>query len=438
MDLRTQLQSVVGDTYTLERELGGGGMSRVFVARETALGRPWSSRCCRPSWRHVVSVERFRREIRRRRAASSIPTSFRCSPPARPRRAALLHHAVRRGRIAPRRAWRGRASSRSRRRAVLATWLARCHTPTARHRPPRHQARQHPADRGRGASSPTSASPRRSRRQRSRERTHLRGRRARHAGLHGARSRPRPIPPPTTGPISTPWAWWPTRCSPASRPSRPQRRTPARRPCHRAAGAPRSSSAGLPPALAAVDALLRSVRPTGPSPPMSCLRCSNRRRPADRRQPRRFCFPRARRAAVAGRRRCRRRRARPGDRTCSPIASGRSRTLDRAVVAVAPFRVAARTPRSATCVRAWSTCSPPSSAGRRASGRRIRAPCSARGARRRRRRSRACRRRCAGLVARPRRRAAHSGERRGVEGSDHSLGRAARRGEGRLGGPRER
>jgi uncharacterized protein with PIN domain len=38
-DLRTQLQATLGDGYTLERELGGGGMSRVFVARENALGR---------------------------------------------------------------------------------------------------------------------------------------------------------------------------------------------------------------------------------------------------------------------------------------------------------------------------------------------------------------------------------------------------------------
>lgn len=38
-DLRAQLQSTLGDAYTLERELGGGGMSRVFVAHENALGR---------------------------------------------------------------------------------------------------------------------------------------------------------------------------------------------------------------------------------------------------------------------------------------------------------------------------------------------------------------------------------------------------------------
>ena len=39
MTLQEQLQSVLGATYTVERELGGGGMSRVFVATETALGR---------------------------------------------------------------------------------------------------------------------------------------------------------------------------------------------------------------------------------------------------------------------------------------------------------------------------------------------------------------------------------------------------------------
>ena len=36
-DLREQLQTTLGTAYTLE--LGGGGMSRVFVAVETVLGR---------------------------------------------------------------------------------------------------------------------------------------------------------------------------------------------------------------------------------------------------------------------------------------------------------------------------------------------------------------------------------------------------------------
>ena len=38
-DLRDQLQTTLGESYTLERELGGGGMSRVFVADEIRLGR---------------------------------------------------------------------------------------------------------------------------------------------------------------------------------------------------------------------------------------------------------------------------------------------------------------------------------------------------------------------------------------------------------------
>ena len=38
-DLRNQLQQSLGEAYRLERELGGGGMSRVFLALETALGR---------------------------------------------------------------------------------------------------------------------------------------------------------------------------------------------------------------------------------------------------------------------------------------------------------------------------------------------------------------------------------------------------------------
>jgi hypothetical protein len=37
MDLRDRLAAALGN-YALERELGGGGMSRVFLATEIALG----------------------------------------------------------------------------------------------------------------------------------------------------------------------------------------------------------------------------------------------------------------------------------------------------------------------------------------------------------------------------------------------------------------
>jgi hypothetical protein len=39
MDLREQLQSTLGPTYALDQELGGSGMSRVFVATDVTLGR---------------------------------------------------------------------------------------------------------------------------------------------------------------------------------------------------------------------------------------------------------------------------------------------------------------------------------------------------------------------------------------------------------------
>ena len=63
MDLRDQLQSTLGNAYTIERELGGGGMSRVFVATETALGRKVVIKVLPPETAGQVSIERFKREI---------------------------------------------------------------------------------------------------------------------------------------------------------------------------------------------------------------------------------------------------------------------------------------------------------------------------------------------------------------------------------------
>ncbi|HVT38914.1 MAG TPA: protein kinase [Gemmatimonadaceae bacterium] len=63
-DLRDQLQKTLGDAYTLERELGGGGMARVFVAEEAALGRKVVVKVLPPDLAAEVSSERFRREVR--------------------------------------------------------------------------------------------------------------------------------------------------------------------------------------------------------------------------------------------------------------------------------------------------------------------------------------------------------------------------------------
>ena len=47
-DVQDRLQRALGTAYTVERELGGGGMSRVFVADEAALGRKVVVKVLRP------------------------------------------------------------------------------------------------------------------------------------------------------------------------------------------------------------------------------------------------------------------------------------------------------------------------------------------------------------------------------------------------------
>jgi len=62
-DLLHRLQSALGDAYRVERELGGGGMSHVFVAEEQALGRRVVVKVLPPELAAGVNAERFRREI---------------------------------------------------------------------------------------------------------------------------------------------------------------------------------------------------------------------------------------------------------------------------------------------------------------------------------------------------------------------------------------
>jgi eukaryotic-like serine/threonine-protein kinase len=63
-DTREQLQSTLGSAYSLERELGGGGMSRVFVADELALGRKVVVKVIAPELLEGLSAERFAREVK--------------------------------------------------------------------------------------------------------------------------------------------------------------------------------------------------------------------------------------------------------------------------------------------------------------------------------------------------------------------------------------
>lgn len=62
-DLRQQLQEALKATHEIERELGGGGMSRTYVALEKALGRRVVIKILAPELLAGISVERFRREV---------------------------------------------------------------------------------------------------------------------------------------------------------------------------------------------------------------------------------------------------------------------------------------------------------------------------------------------------------------------------------------
>lgn len=63
MDLRDQLHATLGSRYTIERELGGGGMSRVFVATDSTLGRRIAVKVLPPEMAAAMSIARFQREI---------------------------------------------------------------------------------------------------------------------------------------------------------------------------------------------------------------------------------------------------------------------------------------------------------------------------------------------------------------------------------------
>ena len=62
--LREHLERSLSGAYRVDRELGGGGMARVFVAEEQALGRQVVVKVLSPELAHALSTERFTREIK--------------------------------------------------------------------------------------------------------------------------------------------------------------------------------------------------------------------------------------------------------------------------------------------------------------------------------------------------------------------------------------
>jgi tetratricopeptide (TPR) repeat protein len=62
-DLQARLQGALAGSHRILRELGGGGMSRVFLAEESRLGRQVVIKVLPPETGAAVNVERFEREI---------------------------------------------------------------------------------------------------------------------------------------------------------------------------------------------------------------------------------------------------------------------------------------------------------------------------------------------------------------------------------------
>src|SRR2546430_17616524 len=63
VDLHQGLQHSLGTAFLVERELSGGGMSRVFIALDATLGRRVVIKVLPPELAATVSVDRFNREI---------------------------------------------------------------------------------------------------------------------------------------------------------------------------------------------------------------------------------------------------------------------------------------------------------------------------------------------------------------------------------------
>ena len=62
--LQDQLQRAVGTAYRIDREIGAGGMSTVFAAVETSLGRRVAIKVLQPELVAEISSDRFAREVR--------------------------------------------------------------------------------------------------------------------------------------------------------------------------------------------------------------------------------------------------------------------------------------------------------------------------------------------------------------------------------------
>src|SRR5881409_2613205 len=63
-DLSERVRASLAGRYTIERELGRGGMAKVYLARDVKHDRPVALKVLRPELAAVLGAERFLREIR--------------------------------------------------------------------------------------------------------------------------------------------------------------------------------------------------------------------------------------------------------------------------------------------------------------------------------------------------------------------------------------
>ena len=62
-ELERKLGQHLGSGYAIQSELGGGGMSRTWIAEDTALNRKVVVKVLNPALAATVSIQRFQREI---------------------------------------------------------------------------------------------------------------------------------------------------------------------------------------------------------------------------------------------------------------------------------------------------------------------------------------------------------------------------------------
>ncbi len=62
-DLLDRLKTALADRYTIEREIGAGGMATVYLAEDLKLRRQVALKVLRPELTAALGPERFLREI---------------------------------------------------------------------------------------------------------------------------------------------------------------------------------------------------------------------------------------------------------------------------------------------------------------------------------------------------------------------------------------